>query len=80
VQPLELTVARVRRIGFDLQHVSAGQWQDRPVWIVGAMSQGDTLSSQFWVDPERQVVVRMLVRGAPRQLEEYSDWRAGIDR
>jgi transcriptional regulator len=111
VQPLDVTIAQVGRIGFDLGRVAAGQWRGRPVWIVGAASASDSTSPQFWVDRERNVVVRMLIAGAPdaapmdihldgyepvgggwlatkvamyidgapRQLEEYSGWRADLD-
>lgn len=111
VQPVERTMRELRGTGIDFTKVSAARWDDRPVWIVGARSPADSASSQFWVDVERNVVVRMIlvpapntptmdihleryeplaggwlatkiemyVAGKPRQLEEYSDWRAGVE-
>lgn len=111
MQPVERTMRELRGTGIDFTKVSAARWDDRPVWIVGARSPADSASPQFWVDAERNVVVRMIlvpapntptmdihleryepvaggwlatkiemyVGGKPRQFEEYSDWRAGMD-
>lgn len=51
-----LDTARVR---FGLHR--RGEWDGRPVWIVGAL-EGDLTSSQFWVDAERWRVVRVIQR------------------
>ena len=111
MQPVEHTMRELRGTGIDFTKVSTARWDDRPVWIVGASSSADSASSQFWVDVERNVVVRMIlvpapntptmdihleryeplaggwlatkiemyVAGKPRQFEEYSDWRAGME-
>jgi hypothetical protein len=110
MQPLSRTVQQLKPTGVDLGRVTKGQWQSRPVWIVGTTSQADTTSPQFWVDTDRNVVVRMIlvpaatapsmdirldgyvplaggwlatkvmmsVGGAPRQNEEYTDWKANV--
>ncbi len=64
VQPVAETVRQLRLFGFDLAKATTGTWEGRPVTIVGAASGSDTASAQFWIDDERQVVVR--VRGAAR--------------
>ncbi len=56
-------VRRLRTLGFDLARTHRGAWSGRPVTVVGAMA-GDTTSRQFWVDDERQVVVRVIQPGA----------------
>jgi len=61
MQPVARTVKDLESVRIDMQHVSRGQWQGRPAWIVGAASPSDTTSTQFWVDVERNVVVRMLL-------------------
>ena len=58
-QPVEATVAILRRRGFDLGRFSRATFEGRPMWVVGALP-GDTTSKQFWVDQERLVFVRLL--------------------
>lgn len=58
-QPVERTVAMLGALRLPLSPVREGTWQDRKVWIVGARD-GDLRSSQFWVDQERLVFVRLL--------------------
>ncbi|HEY4215492.1 MAG TPA: hypothetical protein VGM67_00055 [Gemmatimonadaceae bacterium] len=112
MQPVALTARQVAALGVDMSRVMRGEWEGRPVWIVGASAPTDTTSAQFWVDTQRNVVVRMLmpsgaaasppmdiqlggyvplgngwlaskvsmfIGGAPRQIEEYADWRADLD-
>jgi hypothetical protein len=62
VQPLAKTVAEVSAMKIDLSRVHAGTWRDRPVWVVGANAAADTSSPQFWVDRQRNVVVRAILR------------------
>lgn len=61
MQPVEKTISQLQRAPrlFDLSTLSEGEWQGRPVWIVGAKA-GDLHTRQFWVDKERLVFVRML--------------------
>jgi hypothetical protein len=61
VQPVAKTVAELAPTRVDLSKVRSGTWMKRAVWIVGASSAADSTSPQFWVDVERQVVVRMIV-------------------
>lgn len=57
--PPEQTIGALTALGYDLAKLSAGTWQGRKVWIVGAAA-GDTVSRQFWIDQERLVFVRSL--------------------
>jgi len=68
VQPIERTVREVKKMNVDLSKVRAGRWRDRDVWIVGATAASDTTSPQFWVDQQRNVVVRAVVNLSPTSL------------
>lgn len=57
--PPESTIARLRGLRFDLSKLHEDTWQGKPVYVVGADA-GDTVSSQFWVDRENLLFVRML--------------------
>ena len=61
VQPVAQTVKDLDQMKVDLSKVSSGTWQGKPVWIVGAAA-GDTTSPQFWIEPERKLLVRMMFR------------------
>ena len=62
--PIEETIAKVRGLRIDLSKLHTTTWQGRPVWVAGA-NEGDSVSTQFWVDVERLVFVRMLERRVP---------------
>ncbi|MES2523840.1 MAG: hypothetical protein V4617_14130 [Gemmatimonadota bacterium] len=62
LQPVERTVRELSKTRIDMDRVSRGQWRARPVWIVGSTSAADSTRPQFWVDIERNVVVRMILR------------------
>jgi hypothetical protein len=57
--PVEQTVEKLRRLGFDLSKVREDVWQGRPAWVVGAGA-GDSTSAQFWVDRERLLFTRLI--------------------
>lgn len=65
---IDSTIARLKTAGFDLDTTDSTAWQGRPTIVVGA-AVGDTTRPQFWVDPEREVVVRVLQPG-PRGLSD----------
>jgi hypothetical protein len=68
LQPVAQTTREIAAAGVDLSRVRSGQWRGRPVTVVGASAAGDTTTAQFWVDDQRQVVVRMVLNsgaGAP---------------
>ena len=111
VQPVEQTLRELESSHLDMSKVHASKWENRPVWVVGASSPSDTTSPQFWIDADRNVVVRFILSfgegqppmdarlekyervgdgwlatkivmsqsGKPRQAEEYSEWKAGVD-
>jgi hypothetical protein len=65
MQPVSRTMTELKGTGIDMSKVTKGTWQGRPAWIVGASSPGDSTSPQFWVDTDRNVVVRMILAPAP---------------
>jgi hypothetical protein len=67
VQPLDLTERQVRAIGVDLSRSTTRQWRGRPTTVVGTGSPADTTTTQMWIDDERQVLVRMILKGTAPQ-------------
>ena len=61
VQPVAKTVKELGQMKADLSRVRAGTWEGKPVWIVGAASEADTTSPQFWVDTDRKLLQRMII-------------------
>ena len=71
-QPPEVTARMVDSLGFDLDILRRGEWQGRPVYVVGAAVEGDSTTNQFWVDAERLLFVRMFQRNpAGTVVTEY---------
>jgi hypothetical protein len=66
VQPAERTARELAGMKVDLGKVTSGTWQGRPAWIIGA-APGDITVPQIWIDRDRLVLVRMLLRFAPAE-------------
>jgi hypothetical protein len=62
LQPVERTAQELAQHGIDLSKVRRDSWRGRQAWVVGAASPSDTTSPQFWIDTERLVLVRMMLR------------------
>jgi len=60
--PPETTIEKLRGLKVDLSKLHEDRWQDRAVYVVGA-DKGDSTTTQFWVDKERLVTVRLLENG-----------------
>jgi outer membrane lipoprotein-sorting protein len=77
-QPPARTASILADLGFPNGPVREGTWMERPVWIVGG-APNDLHSSQYWVDKERLVFVRLLqpFPGDPSQTYDvrFSDYR-----
>jgi hypothetical protein len=58
-QPPETTVAQLAASGIDLAKVHEDRWGGAKVWVVGA-DRGDTTASQFWIEQERLLFVRLI--------------------
>ncbi|NOT07441.1 MAG: hypothetical protein HOP28_04460 [Gemmatimonadales bacterium] len=58
-QAPEITIAKVKGLGFDLTRAHRTSWRGDSVVVVGAL-EGDTTSRQFWLDARRMVTVRLI--------------------
>jgi hypothetical protein len=80
-QPVERSVAELRRLGYDVERFHASTWRGRPVFVVGALA-GDTTSKQFWIDQRDLVFVRTLERTsqgfAEVRFENYQPVPGGV--
>jgi hypothetical protein len=75
VQPVARTVKELAQMKVDLSRVRAGTWDGNSVWVVGASSAADTTSPQFWVDTDRKLLVRMVIR--PNETQPPLDVHLG---
>jgi len=58
-QPPETTTAQLAAAGIDLAKVREDRWNGTKVWVVGA-DRGDTTTSQFWIEQDRLLFVRLI--------------------
>lgn len=66
-QPPETTVAQLAAQGIDLSKLHEDRWNGTKVWVVGA-EKGDTATSQFWIEQDRLIFVRLIeARKNPQQ-------------
>jgi hypothetical protein len=70
--PLAETVGRLEMAGFDLSNLRLSTWQERPAYVIGGGGETDRTSTQFWVDVERLVLVR-LIESTPREDAKPGD-------
>lgn len=75
VQPVERTMKELAQMKVDWAKVYGGTWEGKPVWVVGAASASDTTSPQFWVETDRKVLVRMMIR--PNESQPPLDVKLG---
>ncbi len=74
-QPLETTLRQLAPYHFDLSRVRTDTWHGQPVYVVGATSAADLDSPQFWIDRDRLIAVRFLVRLSPAPDAKPNDIR-----
>jgi hypothetical protein len=74
-QPLETTLRQLAPYKFDLSRIRADTWQGHPVYVVGATSADDLTSPQFWIDRDRLIAVRFLVKLSPAPDARPNDIR-----
>jgi hypothetical protein len=58
-QAPEVTIAQLKAQGVDLSRIREDTWQGAKVWVVGA-DKGDTTSSQFWIEQDRLLFLRLI--------------------
>ena len=75
-----LPVARATRLldslGFNLEKLRPDTWEGQPAYVVGAEA-GDSTTSQFWIDTERLVAVRMIQKERRGARDIVTDVRLG---
>ena len=74
-QPMETTLRQLAPYHFDLSRIRVDTWQGQPVYVVGATSAADLDSPQFWIDRERLIAVRFLVKLSPAPDAKPNDIR-----
>ncbi len=58
-QPVEKTITDLKALGIDFEKFHKRSYEDRKVYVVGAL-EGDETSTQFWIDKERMLFVRLI--------------------
>ncbi len=58
-QPVARTATVLQEEGVDLTRFHRDTFQGRPVYVIGA-ARGDTTATQFWVDADRLLFVRLI--------------------
>ena len=66
-QSPDTTTAQLEASGIDLSKVREDRWNGTKVWVVGA-DKGDTTTSQFWIEQNRLLFVR-LIEARPNQKD-----------
>jgi hypothetical protein len=74
-QPVATTLRQLAPYNFDLSRIRADSWQGRAVYVVGASSPADLESPQFWIDRDRLIAVRFLVKLSPAPDARPNDIR-----
>jgi hypothetical protein len=69
-QPPETTIVQLAAQGIDLSKLHEDRWNGTKVWVVGA-EKGDTATSQFWIEQDRLLFVRLIeAQKNPKQPQE----------
>lgn len=74
--PADRAARLLDSLGFDLSKLRRDSWEGQPAYVVGA-AQGDTTTSQIWVDTERLVTVRMIQKERRGTRDIVTDVRFG---
>ena len=74
-QPMATTLQQLAPYKFDLSRIRADTWQGFPVYVVGATSPDDLESAQFWIERDRLIAVRFLVKLSPAPDAKPNDIR-----
>ena len=74
--PLDRSVTLLDSLGFDLTKLRRDTWEGQGAYVVGA-AEGDTTSSQFWIDSTRMVPLRIIQKQRLGSREVVSDVRYG---
>lgn len=56
----DVTIAKLKEMGFDLNKTYPSTYKNINVWVIGASDLSDQSSSQFWVDSKSFLVLRVI--------------------
>ena len=74
--PVDRSTKLLDSLGFDLTKLRRDTWDGQGAYVVGA-AEGDSTSSQFWVDSTRLVPLRIIQKQRLGSREVVSDVRYG---
>jgi len=72
--PLERSATLLDSLGFDLTKLRRDTWEGQGAYVVGA-AEGDSTTSQFWIDSTRLVPLRIVQKQRLGSREVVSDVR-----
>jgi hypothetical protein len=76
VLPVDRSTKLLDSLGFDLSKLRRDTWEGQPAYVVGAAA-GDSTTSQFWVDSERLVPLRVVQKERRGTRDIVTDVRLG---
>ena len=76
VLPPERSTTLLDSLGFDLTKLRRDTWEGQPAFVVGAAA-GDSTTSQFWIDSERLVALRIVQKERRGTRDIVTDVRLG---
>jgi hypothetical protein len=74
--PLERSTQLLDSLGFDMSKFRRDSWDGQSAYVIGAAA-GDSTTSQFWVDAEKLVPLRMVQKERRGTREIVTDVRFG---
>jgi hypothetical protein len=74
--PLERSTQLLDSIGFDLSKLRRDTWDGQTAWVVGAPA-GDSTTSQFWIDTDKLVALRVVQKERRGTRDIVTDVRFG---
>lgn len=75
-QPVDSTLSAMQRAGIVIRRFHENRWRGRNVFVTGA-AEGDTTSTQAWIDAETLTLVRLIEREPVRGRAVISDTHVG---
>ena len=74
--PLERSTQLLDSLGFDLTKLRRDTWEGQSAYVVGAAA-GDSTTSQFWIDAEKLVALRVVQKERRGTRDIVTDVRFG---
>jgi hypothetical protein len=74
--PVDRATRLLDSLGFDLSKFRRDTWEGQQVYVVGAAA-GDSTTSQFWIDTERLIALRVVQKERRGTRDIVTDTRLG---